>query len=198
MFFKSKSGGAQWAIVFLGNPGKQYNNSRHNVGFMTADRIEAREKIKINRLRFNALTATGVFGGEKVIFIKPQTYMNLSGNAVAPAAAFYNIAPERVIVVCDDISLPVGKLRIRTKGSSGGHNGLKSIISALGTENLPRIKIGVGAPPANSGEEDIINWVLGSFCKKDAELIDSALERAVEALSEYISEGADKAMNKYN
>lgn len=198
MLFGSKSGGATWAVVFLGNPGNKYDGSRHNVGFRTAERLEKAQSIKINRLRFNALTALGTLGGEKVIFIKPQTYMNLSGNAVAPAASFYKIPPEQVIVVCDDIALPTGKLRIRQKGSAGGHNGLKSIISALGTDEFPRIKIGVGAPPPDATEDEIINWVLGSFSKNDAELIDSACERTIEALSLYISEGADKAMNKFN
>ena len=198
MLFGSKSGGAAWAVVFLGNPGKKYDGSRHNVGFRTADMLEKSQGVKINRLRFNALTALGELGGEKVIFIKPQTYMNLSGNAAGPAAAFYKIPPERVLVVCDDISLPVGKLRIRQKGSAGGHNGLKSIISALGTDEFPRIKIGVGAPPPEATENEIINWVLGSFSKHDAELINSACERTIDALSVYISQGADKAMNKFN
>ncbi len=198
MFFKSKSGGVQWLLVFLGNPGSQYDNTRHNVGFMTADLIESREHIKINRMRFNALTATADIAGEKVLLMKPQTYMNLSGNAVAPAAAFYKIPPERVITVCDDIALPTGKLRIRAKGSSGGHNGLKSIISALGTDVFPRIKIGVGVPTSGETEQDIINWVLGSFCKKDSELISEACEKTADALAAIIGEGIEKAMNKFN
>lgn len=198
MFFGSKTGGVQWLIVFLGNPGSQYEKTRHNVGFMTADLIEAREHLKINRLRFNSLTAALDLAGERALLMKPQTYMNLSGNAVAPAAAFYKIPPERVIVVCDDIALPTGKLRIRAKGGSGGHNGLKSLIAALGTEAFPRIKIGVGSPPSTEAEEDIINWVLGSFCKKDFELISNACEKAADALTDIIGEGVEKAMNKHN
>lgn len=198
MIFGSKGGSVRWAVVFLGNPGKQYDGSRHNIGFRTAERLEKAQGIKINRIKFSALTTLATIGSEKAILIKPQTFMNLSGNAVGPAASFYKLPPERVIVVCDDIALPVGKLRIRQKGSAGGHNGLKSIISALGTDEFPRIKIGVGAPPPSASEEEIINWVLGGFTKSDAELIDSACDRALDAISAYISEGADKAMNKFN
>jgi len=198
MFFKNTAGGASWLVVFLGNPGPKYTGSRHNVGFLAAEKIEKRENIKISRLRFSALTALCSLGGEKALVMKPQTYMNLSGNAVAPAAAYYKIPAERVIVVCDDVALPVGKIRIRAKGSSGGHNGLKSIISALGTENFPRIKIGVGAPPKNETEDDMINWVLGTFSGKDAELISEMCERAAEAVSVIISESAERAMNIFN
>lgn len=185
-------------VVFLGNPGSKYEDTRHNVGFMTAEMLERREKIKITRSRFNALTATAQLGGEKVLIVKPQTYMNLSGNAVAPAAAFYKIPPEHIIAVCDDIALPSGKLRIRTKGSAGGHNGLKSIISALGTDQFPRFKIGVGAPVSADDENAVIDWVLGSFSKKDEELVSEACSNAAEAISVYIAEGADKAMNMFN
>lgn len=198
MLFKNPSGGAEWLVVFLGNPGPRYTGSRHNVGFLAADKLEKLENIKISKLRFNALTALCTLGGEKVLVMKPQTYMNLSGNAVAPAAAYYKIPAERVIVVCDDIALPVGKLRIRTKGSSGGHNGLKSIISALGTEEFPRVKIGVGAPPRNDTEEDMINWVLGIFHGKDADAIAEMCENAAKAISAIIAEGTEKAMNIYN
>lgn len=198
MIFKNNSGGAAWLVAFLGNPGAKYAGTRHNAGFMAADAMEKLNNIKINRLRFNALTAIATINGEKVLLMKPQTYMNLSGNAVAPAAAYYKLPPEKVIVVVDDISLPVGKIRIRAKGSSGGHNGLKSIISALGTENFPRIKIGVGSPPSNETEEDIINWVLGTFSAKDAEMIAEMCEKAACAVSSIISEGTEKAMNKFN
>ena len=198
MFLKNSSGGATWMVVFLGNPGPRYTGSRHNVGFQAADKLEKLENIKISKLRFNALTALCTLGGEKVLVMKPQTYMNLSGNAVAPAAAYYKIPAERVIVVCDDIALPVGKLRIRSKGSSGGHNGLKSIISALGTEVFPRIKIGVGAPPKNETEEYMVNWVLGIFHGKDADVISEMCENAAKAASAIITEGTEKAMNIYN
>ncbi|MEG0875638.1 MAG: aminoacyl-tRNA hydrolase [Oscillospiraceae bacterium] len=193
MFLKSKMGGASWLVVFLGNPGDKYSGTRHNVGFMTADILEKRENLKISRLRFSALTATCTLGGEKVLLMKPQTYMNLSGDAVAPAAAFYKLPPERIIVVCDDVALPLGKLRIRAKGSSGGHNGLKSIISRLGTDAFPRIKIGVGAP-----DHDMIDWVLGKFYGKDADTIANSCKLAADAISSLICEGTDKAMNKFN
>ena len=198
MLFGKKTPGVGWIVVFLGNPGAQYEKSRHNIGFMTAEEIEKRTKTKIQRAKFNALTALTELGGQKVLLMKPQTFMNLSGNAVAPACAFYKVPPEHVIVVCDDISLPVGKLRIRQKGSAGGHNGLKSIISALGTEEFPRFKIGVGAPNREENENAVVDWVLGSLSKKDAELVSSAISKAADGLEVYISEGGDKAMSKFN
>ena len=198
MFFKSKSSGVGWAVVFLGNPGLKYEKSRHNIGFRTAAIVEKRENVRIARSRFNALTATADIGGEKVLLMKPQTFMNLSGNAVAPACSFYKISPDHVIVICDDMDLPTGKLRIRTKGSAGGHNGLKSIIAALGTDEFPRFRIGVGSPDRSGDENVVIDWVLGGFSKQDAELIDAACEKAAEAIGVYISSGADKAMNTFN
>lgn len=198
MFFRSGGGGIQWLVVFLGNPGKEYENTRHNVGFITADIIEKQEKVKISRLKFNALTGTAVFGESKTLLMKPQTYMNLSGKAVSQAAAFYKVPPERVLVVCDDTALPLGTLRIRTKGSSGGHNGLKSIISALGTEEFPRIKIGVGSPEPGSGENPMVDWVLGKPRGKDAEITGDACKRAARAVGVFIQEGADRAMNTFN
>jgi PTH1 family peptidyl-tRNA hydrolase len=198
MFFKSSSGGPRWIAVFLGNPGKQYEKSRHNAGFMTASLLEEQERIRINRLRFNSLTALSRLGGERLLLMKPQTYMNLSGKAVAQAAAFYKIPPERLVVICDDTALAAGVLRIRAKGSSGGHNGLKSIIAALGTEEFPRIKIGVGSPPDAQGEDVLVNWVLGRANGKDAEAINDALLRAADALRLLISQGVSQAMNKFN
>ena len=198
MFQKNASGGAQWIVVFLGNPGQKYSGTRHNVGFAAADIMEKLENIKISKLRFNALTGICTVRNEKVLLMKPQTYMNLSGNAVAPAAAYYKIPAERIIVVCDDVSLPVGKLRIRAKGSSGGHNGLKSLASALGTDSFPRIKIGVGAPASNDTEEDMVNWVLGTFSGKDADTIAQMCEQSVKAVSAIITDGVEKAMNMFN
>lgn len=196
MFFNNKKG-VNWIIVFLGNPGKKYKNTRHNVGFITSEIIEKNHNIKLNRSRFNALTAIADIGNEKALLMRPQTYMNLSGNAVASASSFYNTTPDSVIVICDDISLPVGKLRIRTKGSSGGHNGLKSIVSALGTGDFPRIKIGIGAP-ISEDEDALISWVLGSFSQSDKVLIDRACAQAADAINVYINEGSEKAMNTFN
>lgn len=193
-----KNSGVQWIAVFLGNPGEKYANTRHNVGFMTAEILAKDINLKINRLRFNAMTATCTVDGEKVLLLKPQTYMNLSGNAVRPASDYYKVPPERIIVVCDDVAIPQGRLRIRKKGSSGGHNGLKSIISALGTEEFPRIRIGVGAPAKDDSENPMIDWVLGEFRGKDLEEITDSCRRAAEAVRAYITDGADRAMNKFN
>ena len=175
MFFK-KPGGVSWLIVFLGNPGPRYEMTRHNAGFMAADAMAKEKNVNINKARFKALTATCDIGGESVLLMKPQTFMNLSGDAVAQAARFYKIPPEHVIVVSDEISLRIGKLRIRTKGSAGGHNGLKDIIAKLGTDAFPRIRIGVGAPP--HPDYDMADWVLSSFKNQDAEDMKAAAKKA--------------------
>ena len=195
MLFK-KPGGVSWLIVFLGNPGPRYEMTRHNAGFMAADAMAKEKNVNINKARFKALTDTCDIGGESVLLMKPQTFMNLSGDAVAQAAKFYKIPPEHVIVVSDEISLPIGKLRIRTKGSAGGHNGLKDIIAKLGTDAFPRIRIGVGAPP--HPDYDMADWVLSSFKNQDAEDMLAAAERAAQAAQCYITQGADRAMNRFN
>ena len=188
----------KWLIAFLGNPGKQYDGTRHNVGFMTADILQKRENISIKRYRFNALTASCAISGETALLLKPQTYMNLSGKAVFLAAAYYKIPPERVLVICDDAALPLGKIRIREKGSSGGHNGLKSIISALNTEDFPRIKIGVGPPPLNEQGDKMADWVLEKLRGKEAETISESCQTAVDAITALISDGTQKAMSRFN
>lgn len=195
MLFK-KPGGVSWLIVFLGNPGPRYEMTRHNAGFMAADAMAKEKNVNINKARFKALTATCDIGGESVLLMKPQTFMNLSGDAVAQAAKFYKIPPEHVIVVSDEVSLPIGKLRIRTKGSAGGHNGLKDIIAKLGTDAFPRIRIGVGTPP--HPDYDMADWVLSSFKNQDAEDMLAAAERAAQAAQCYIAQGADRAMNRFN
>ena len=195
MFFRKPSG-ITWLVVFLGNPGPRYAGTRHNAGFLTADAVEKRYGVSIVRSRFKALTAPCEIGGEKVLFMKPQTYMNLSGEAVGQAAAFYRIPPENVLVVSDEMSLPVGKIRIKPKGSAGGHNGLKSIIAALGSQDFPRIRLGVGMPPHQ--DYDVKDWVLSVFRNQDAEDIADAAERAAAAIETYITSGPEKAMNQYN
>ena len=147
MFGKRNSGGVSWMLVCLGNPGDEYENTRHNIGFMVADELAERLNQPIQRLKFKALTNVLDMGTERVLVMKPVTYMNLSGEAVRPASDFYQIPPERILVVSDDINLEVGRLRIRTKGSAGGHNGLKNIILHLGTDQFPRVRIGVGGKP---------------------------------------------------
>lgn len=196
MMLFSKSGGVSWLAVFLGNPGPRYEGTRHNAGFMAGDALAKAKGAAINKVRFRALTATVDVGGEKLMLMKPQTYMNLSGEAVSQAVKFYKIPPEHVIVVSDEVSLPIGKLRVRTKGSAGGHNGLKSIIACLGTEEFPRIRIGVGAPP--HPDYDMADWVLSTFRNQDAEDMAKAAARAAEAVECYIRSGPERAMNLYN
>ncbi|MBR1566711.1 MAG: aminoacyl-tRNA hydrolase, partial [Oscillospiraceae bacterium] len=179
MLFKS-SGSVSWLLVFLGNPGPKYECTRHNAGFTAADALAKKLGVSVNRARFKALTASAEINGEKVLLMKPQTYMNLSGEAVGEAARFYKIPPERVIVVSDEVSLPLGKLRVRMKGSAGGHNGLKSIIASLGSDNFPRVRIGVGAPP--HPDYDMADWVLSVFRNQDLEDMLSAADKAAEAV----------------
>ncbi len=195
MLFKS-SGSFSWLVVFLGNPGPRYECTRHNAGFMAGDALAKKLGVNISRLRFKALTAECEINGERVLLMKPQTFMNLSGEAVGEAARFYKIPPEHVLVVSDEVSLPLGKLRVRQKGSAGGHNGLKSIIAALGGDGFPRVRIGVGAPP--HPEYDMADWVLSVFRNQDLEDMQSAAQRAAEAVITYISDGPERAMNRFN
>ena len=196
MFLIRKPAQVSWIVVFLGNPGARYENTRHNAGFLTAESVEKNTGVKISRIKYNSLTAVATLGGRQVFLMKPQTYMNLSGGAVRPAMHFYKVPLENVIAVSDDVSLPVGKLRIRRSGSSGGHNGLKDIIAKCGGEGFPRIKIGVGPPP--HADYDTADWVLSKLSAEDAKLISAAAVRAAEALEIIISHGADAAMAEYN
>ena len=194
MLFPSRS--VSWLVVFLGNPGLRYEGTRHNAGFMTADALARKKNVSINRARFRALTATCPIGDETVMLMKPQTYMNLSGEAVGQAARFYKIPADHVLVVSDDITLPIGAMRIRTKGSAGGHNGLKNIISVLGTEEFPRIRLGVGSPP--HPDYDTVDWVLSVFRDQDAVDMAEAASRAADAVECFITQGPEKAMNLYS
>lgn len=197
MFLKGKDGGApRWIVAFLGNPESKYEKTRHNAGFMAAAALEQKRGIKTNKLKFHAFTNVAELGGERVLFMRPTTYMNLSGDAVAPAAAFYKIPAERVIVVFDDMALPIGKLRVKRNGSAGGHNGIKSIISKLGTDQFPRVKIGIGAPP--HPDYDVIAWVIGKLNDADYKVINEAAAEAIDAVEEIIANGVNSAMNKYN
>ena len=192
-----RSSGVQWLAVFLGNPGPKYAGTRHNAGFLAADALTKEHGFSVNRLRFRALTGKWELpDGGTVLVMKPQTYMNNSGEAVGQAARFYKIPADHVLVVADDISLPLGKLRVRTKGSAGGHNGLKSIISHLGTEEFPRVKIGVGAP--NGRGEEQIDWVLGVPRNQDWDVFSETCVRAAKAAEEYILHGPDAAMSRFN
>ena len=196
-FRKEKAtGNVEFLIVGLGNPGKKYENTRHNAGFMSIDKLAKEENIEVKKVKFHALVTECYIDSHKVIVMKPQTMMNNSGQAIKECAQFYKIAPENIIVIYDDISLEPGKLRIRRKGSAGGHNGIKSIISHLGSENFPRVKIGVGAKP--HPDYDLVDWVLGSFPKDQLRLIDDACENAYNAIKIIMTGDIDAAMSKYN
>ena len=196
MIFKRDGGGYTWLLVGLGNPGSKYESTRHNMGFLAVDKLAEVEHFKFNKLRFKAWTATAELGDEKVLVMKPQTYMNLSGEAVGEAARFYKIPPEHVLVISDDISLPLGKLRIRANGSAGGHNGLKNIIQHLGSDQFPRIKVGVGMP--ENADYDIADWVTGRPMGAEQKPLMEALDRAVAAVPVLIRDGVEKAQNKFN
>lgn len=195
MFFQRQTG-VEWIVVGLGNPGKQYESTRHNMGFLAADGLADRAGFRFSKLRFKAWTAQWEHRGSKILVMKPQTYMNLSGEAVGEAARFYKVPPQRVLVISDDIALPAGKLRIRPSGSAGGHNGLKSIIRHLGSDQFPRIKVGVGIPQQEGF--DTVDWVIGKPRGEDEKAIVAALDKAVEAIPYLIERGVSEAMNKFN
>ena len=186
----------EYLVVGLGNPGIQYGRTRHNAGFMAIDEIAKKYGARTDRSRFKALVGETTVGGKRVMLMKPQTFMNLSGEAVGEAVRFYKLAPERVIVLSDDISLDVGKLRVRRKGSAGGHNGLKSISEHLGTDEYPRIKIGVGQKP--HPDYDLANWVLSNFTDKELEALYEAFPTVSSGLEKIVSGDIDGAMQICN
>ena len=182
-------------IAGLGNPGKEYENTRHNVGFQVIDRLAEELGIQVNEKKHFALCGKGLLAGQRVLLLKPQTYMNNSGQSIRAAADFYQIPPEQILVVSDDINLPQGQLRLRLKGSAGGHNGLKSIIAHLGSQDFPRLRVGVGGKPEGW---DLADYVLGKLKGNDAETMDEAFRKAAEAVKYLVEEGGEAAQNKYN
>lgn len=185
-----------WLIVGLGNPGKEYERSRHNCGFRALDRLAQALNVKVDKLKFQGLYTQTTYNGIKLYLLKPQTYMNLSGKSVVQLSAFFKIPPQRIIVLFDDISLAPGRLRVRAEGSAGGHNGIKSIIQELGSQDFPRVKIGVGAKP--NPDYDLADWVLGSFSSLDEKAMAVSLENAGQAALAIIDKGVPEAANRFN
>lgn len=193
MFGKNK---AAWLIVGLGNPGKEYAGTRHNCGWMALDRIAEKLTCKIDKGKFQGLYGQTTYKGTKLYLLKPLTYMNASGQSVLQMSAYYHIPPERILVLFDDISLEPGRLRIRSEGSAGGHNGIKSIIAQLGSEAFPRVKIGVGGKPHK--DADLADWVLSGFTAQEKKALDVSLENAADAALCIVEKGIYEAANRYN
>ncbi len=193
---KTSAGAPEFMIVGLGNPGRQYELTRHNAGFLFADLLADNNNAKISKIQFKSVTATIDLGGHKCLLLKPQTFMNNSGEAVKQAASFYKIPAEKIIVVFDDISLPCGKLRIRRKGSAGGHNGIKSIIYHLNSDNFPRVKLGVGEKP--HPDYELADWVLSNFKKDEIPMLRQSAENACGAVELMVKGNIDQAMSNYN
>ena len=189
-------GPPEYLVVCLGNPGREYETTRHNTGFIFADMLAEKYGFKINRIQFKAVTGSVTLNGRRCLVIKPQTYMNNSGQSVREAASFYKIKPENIIVVFDDISLPCGKLRIRRKGTDGGHNGIKSIIYQINADTFPRIKIGIGEKPGP--EWNLADWVLSRFTESEQKELKTAAENACLAAELIVGGETDKAMNLFN
>ena len=185
-----------WLIAGLGNPGRDYEKTRHNIGFRAIDVLADKLGCRIDRLKFQGLYTQTLYGGRKLYLLKPQTYMNLSGRSVLQLSAYFNIPPQRIIILFDDISLPPGRLRVRKDGSAGGHNGIKSIIGEIGSQDFPRVKIGVGAKP--HPEQDLADWVLSTFNPADEKHLASALVRAADAALCIIDQGVPEAASRFN
>ncbi len=199
LFRKKEIGGTgtpEFLIVGLGNPGTKYAYTRHNAGFLCLELLAERENVQLRRIKFKGVVGDAQLGGHRCLFLKPQTFMNNSGESVREAAAFYKIPPERVLVIFDDVSLPCGKLRIRRKGSDGGHNGIKSIIYHLGSDAFPRIKLGVGEKP--DPEWDLADWVLSPFRKQELTALREASEKACDAAQKIVCGDIEQAMALYN
>lgn len=195
MSFGMKSSAVDWLIVGLGNPGQKYEHTRHNMGFLTVDLLAEKQGVKLNKVKFKAAYNILNFGGCKCLVMKPQTYMNLSGEAVREAAQFYKVPAERILVIYDDVALPVGKIRVRPSGSAGGHNGIKNIIAHLGTQTFPRVKIGVAAPEVG---KDMVDHVIGVPSQAERKVLAEMFEKAIEAAECIIADGCQTAMNGFN
>ena len=197
MFFRKKEplGAAEYIIAGLGNPDRKYENTRHNAGFMTIDALSEKYDVRVDRIKYKSLCATVNIEGKKVLLLKPSTYMNLSGQAVTEAMGFFKIPPEKTLIILDDITQPVGQLRIRRKGSDGGHNGMKNIIYLSGSDQFPRIKIGVGQKPP---QWDLADWVLSAFTRSEQPELEKAVDNACTAAALILSGQIDKAMNQFN
>ena len=194
MLFSKPS--ADWLIVGLGNPGRQYDRTRHNAGFRAMESLARRLGCPLDRVKFQGRMGQCTHGGQKLVLLLPQTFMNLSGNAVAEAVRFYRLPPERVLVLCDDISLEPGRLRVRGSGSAGGHNGLKSIIARLGSQDFPRVKIGVGAKP--HPDYELADWVLSTFSQKEEKALAPIGDQAGEAALAVLTLGVEQAASRFN
>ena len=195
MLFSSNAA-ETWLIAGLGNPGREYEKTRHNTGFLALDLLAKALGVRVNKPKFKGEVGVCDYKGKRLILVKPQTYMNASGLCIEPCAHFYKIPPERVLVLFDDISLDVGRTRVRRKGSAGGHNGIKSIIARLGSQDFPRVKIGVGQKPTPA--YDLADWVLGRFPKEQEPALKMALEHATAAVRLLVEGKTDEAMNLYN
>lgn len=196
MFFKSKGGSVDAIIVGLGNPGIKYATTRHNVGFMAIDYILDKLNVKADKQKFDANYVKCEIDGKSVIILKPLTFMNLSGDSIFKAASFFKVPSENIIIIYDDVLLDVGKMRIRRKGSDGGHNGIKSIIARLHADSFPRIKIGVGKKP--HPDYDLADWVLSPLPLKDREIINDNMDKVFDAVKLILNGNTDEAMNRYN
>lgn len=194
--FRRKESGDSWLIVGLGNPGKQYERTRHNCGFRALDALAEKLGCNVNKVKFQGMYAQTTYNGKKLFLLKPQTYMNLSGRSVLQLSAYYSIPPQRIIVMFDDISLEPGRLRIRGDGSAGGHNGIKSIIQELGSQDFPRVKIGVGAKP--HPEQDLADWVLSTFSASEEKALSASLPAAADAALCIIDSSISDASNRFN
>ncbi len=183
-----------YIIAGLGNPGKKYENTRHNMGFIAIDLLAEEFGIKVDKLKFKSLVGEGRIAGQRVLLMKPQTYMNLSGEAIREAVNFYKIDPEELIVIYDDIDIPTGTFRIRKKGSAGTHNGMRSVVYQIQSDQFPRIRVGIGSET----KMDLINYVVGGISKSERELLEDSLVKSAKAAACIVEKGIDKAMNEYN